>query len=121
MCDGVRWFLGGRADGQPRRARVAGGARDSSASAAAGLSNRWGAVATDAEAELDGSQEGNDARVVDDGAGGAAAGTSHEAETRPPEAASQVTDVDPAIWKSWSRQQRKNYLQYRPKNKTNSG
>ncbi len=48
------------------------------------LSNRWGAGAPDAEAELDGSQEGKDAKVCDDGAGGAAAGTSHVAEARPP-------------------------------------
>ncbi len=51
----------------------------------------------------------NDAKVDDDGAGFAAAGTSHEAEARPPVAARQAELIDPAPWASWTKGQRQNW------------
>ncbi len=59
-------------------------------------------MATDAEAEL--AYQRDDTARVDDGAGGAAAGTSHQAEARPP-----IDEIDPVIWASWSHGQRRNY------------
>ncbi len=58
--------------------------------------------------ELGGNQ-GNDAEIADDGAGGAEAGTSHQAEVRLPAAASQAESVDPVTWASWSHGKQQNW------------
>ena len=113
LPDGAHWVLEGPVPaGQLRRFHRreddARGARGDSASATTGLSERRVAMARGELFELGGHQ-GNDAAIVDDGAGGAAAGTSHRAEARPPAAASPMDEGYPANWTSMSRQQRNLY------------
>ncbi len=67
-----------------------------------------------------GGHQGNDAAIVDDGAGGAAAGISHQAEARLPAAAHLTNEIDPAtglprMWANWPYKQRQRYFRRNPK------
>ena len=108
VFDGAHWVLEGPVPaGQLRRFHRreddARGARSDSANVTTGLSDRRVAMARGELYELGGNQ-GNDAAISDDGAGGAAAGTSRRAEARPP-----IEEIDPVLWASWSYGQRRHY------------
>ncbi len=55
-----------------------------------------------------GGRQGDNAAIADDGAGGAAAGTSHRAKARPPTAV-RVDEADPAEWANLTKRQQKHW------------